>query len=86
MAEEIELGDIAQDLITGFGGTVTGKCVYISGCDQILLAPQVSAEGELRESHWFDLDRCRVVTKKAIDPSQVSSSARPGHDKPAPKR
>lgn len=81
-----ELGDLAQDKITGFEGIVTGKCLYISGCDQILLAPKVKDDGSMPEGRWIDIERCFTVQEKAVDPDDVSNTARPGFDTPAPKR
>lgn len=80
----ISLGDKAQDQITGFEGVVTGKCVYISGCDQILLAGRVKPDGSKAESQWFDIDRCLLIEAGAVKLEQVSSAARPGCDAPAP--
>lgn len=85
MNQKIALGDRARDIITGFEGIVTGHCTYITGCDQVLLAPP-SKDGDFKESHWFDADRCSVVQSEAVRPSTVSSATRPGPDKEAPRR
>lgn len=82
---DIQLGDKAKDQITGFEGIVTGRCNYISGCDQILLVPPAK-DGDYKDSHWFDIDRCTVVKKAAVKIAAVSSAARPGADKPAPTK
>ena len=37
----IELGQKVQDSITGFAGLVTGRCEYITGCNQILIQPPI---------------------------------------------
>jgi hypothetical protein len=79
----IELGRKYKDAITGFEGVAVGHVTYISGCNQVLLAPTVDAEGKLRESQWFDEQRMVVqgLARVALD-----NSATPGHDKQAPKR
>lgn len=80
-----ELGDRAMDLITGFEGIVTGRCTYITGCSQLLLAPPAK-DGDFKHSEWFDVDRCVIVQSQAVQPLMVSSSSRPGPDRPAPRR
>lgn len=85
MSTTPQLGDRARDRITGFEGVVTGTCRYLTGCDQLLLAPQ-SRDGDFKESHWFDRDRCVVVEAAVFKPTDVSSAERPGPDRPAPKR
>jgi hypothetical protein len=81
----IQLGDKARDKITGFEGIVTGHCTYISGCDQILVAPPMK-DGDFKESRWLDMDRCEVTESAAVALSDVSSAARPGPDKAAPRK
>lgn len=50
----VVLGKVYRDSITGFTGTCTGTCKYISGCDQVLLVPKVKDDGTYIEGHWFD--------------------------------
>lgn len=80
---DINLGDEVRDQITGFEGVVTGKVRYISGCDQLLVQPPVK-DGDFKEAHWIDIDRCRVVNVGRFKPSEVSSADRPGGDMAAP--
>jgi hypothetical protein len=56
-APGIEFGKKYRDDITGFVGTCTGKCSYISGCDQVLLVPPVDKDGKRVGGEWFDDDR-----------------------------
>lgn len=60
------LGCKAKDRISGFSGTVTGICHYISGCNQALISPTIGEKGELREGHWFDVQRLEVDNSKPI--------------------
>lgn len=83
--QTIQLGDRARDRITGFAGVVTGRCEYITGCDQVLLAPQAK-DGDFKESRWFDLDRCELIEAAAFPPATVSNPSRPGPDRPAPRK
>ena len=59
----IELGNKARDIITGFSGIVTGKATYLSGCDQVCLAPESKQDGSYHDSQWFDEGRIRLVSK-----------------------
>lgn len=60
--EGITLGDQARDTVTGFQGAVMGITHYLTGCDQLLLVPTaLSKDGDLREGHWFDLERVEAV-------------------------
>lgn len=77
------LGLTLRDKVTGFQGVATGHVQYITGCDQLLLVPPVDADGKLRDSQWFDTQRCERVSveRVTIDNSQFN-----GPDKEAPKR
>lgn len=80
----IQLGKTYTDKITKPSGVATGHVRYISGCNQVLLAPQVDKNGQLRDSQWFDEQRLDEVAKtKAI---VLDNSSTPGPDKMAPKR
>jgi hypothetical protein len=79
----IELGDTAQDRITGFQGVVTGLCYYISGCNQALIVPEVK-DGAFREAQWFDVQRLHRLEN--VPRIILDNGSTPGHDKAAPKR
>ena len=69
MQEKIELGATAKDKITGFSGVVTGRCSYITGCDQLLIQPPIK-DGAWVESRWIDDNRLEAdesVDKVVID-------------------
>ena len=52
----INLGDGAQDTLTGFSGVVVSQNSCISGCDQVALQPEMS-DGKFEDSRWFDIER-----------------------------
>lgn len=78
------LGFTLRDKVTGFTGVATGHVEYITGCNQVLLVPKVDADGKLRESNWFDVQRCELLP--AEDQVTVDNGRTPGPDKEAPKR
>jgi hypothetical protein len=63
---DIQLGQIVKDQITGFQGVVTGKCQYITGCNQALVIPKVKDDGTKTDGAWFDEDRLEIVNEKPI--------------------
>jgi hypothetical protein len=77
---KIELGQKVADRITGFSGLVTGKAEYITGCNQILVQPELNKDGAFVEGRWIDEDRAEIVNAK---PFTLKVTA-PGPDKPAP--
>lgn len=79
---EIELGAIYSDVVTGFKGVAVGYVRYLSGCNQVLLQPPAK-DGEFKDSHWFDEQRCKRVGNQVII---LDNGKNPGPDKQAPKR
>jgi hypothetical protein len=79
---DIQLGCQYQDRITGFKGTATGFCKYLSGCNQVLLVPKCKETGEHQDGHWFDVQR---VTRLAGPAVSLDNRKTPGFDTPAPK-
>jgi hypothetical protein len=80
---QFQLGKTYKDKITKFSGVATGHVRYISGCNQVLLAPPVDSEGKLRDSQWFDEQR---LDEQDAEPIVLDNSMTPGPDKMAPKR
>lgn len=72
----------AKDKITGFIGTITGHCSYISGCSQLLLSPPVK-EGDYKDAKWFDEQRVEITEGERII---LDNGSTPGSDISAPVR
>jgi hypothetical protein len=79
----VKLGQKVRDRITGFTGVVTGRVEYITGCNQLLIAPAVGADGSHKESVWIDEQRVFVVDPWPI---VLDNGSTPGFDVPAPRR
>lgn len=77
------LGRQAEDRITGFSGTITGYCEYISGCHQVLIFPSVDDKGNARDGRWFDVQRLEVSED---EPIRLDNRETPGCDMAAPTR
>ncbi len=81
MKEIMQLGKMAVDKITGFKGVVVGRCVYLSGCNQLLLVPRVAKDGSYKCGQWFDEQRVDFVGSKVV---VLNNSKSPGFDTPGP--
>lgn len=66
-----DLGLTAKDKITGFEGLITGRCDYLTGCNQYLLQPPVK-DGDFKNGHWFDEGRIELTNKKGISSEEVT--------------
>jgi hypothetical protein len=80
----MKIGITYRDKITGFTGLATGYVQYISGCNQLLLAPPVGPDGTMRDSAWFDQQRLEVV--KGGPTVSLDNGQTPGFDRAAPRR
>ncbi len=61
----IELGDRIKCKFTGFKGIAFGRCIYLYGCEQILVKPEkISKEGKPIESVWIDEPQIELVVAK----------------------
>ena len=77
------IGKTGTDVLTGFTGLITGYTEYISGCNQLLLAPKAK-DGKYVEPMWFDVQRVEI--DPLVDKVSLDNEETPGPDKEAPKR
>lgn len=77
------LGKSGKDVVTGFAGTIVGVVSYLTGCNQLLLQPQVK-DGDYKDGKWFDDGRIEIGEQK-IDPDNIKSTKN-GCDIPAPTK
>lgn len=80
-AFSIALGVKAKDKLTGFQGCVTGRCEYLTGCNQYSLLPPAKDDGTFVEPRWFDEQRLEVIDATALR----LQNDNPGCDMPAPR-
>lgn len=55
------LGLKVEDKVTGLRGVVTSVCFDLFGCVQATINPGIDKEEKLRDLHWFDVSRLRVL-------------------------
>ena len=77
-----KLGATYRDKITGFCGVATGRVEYITGCNQVLLAP-ASDGNTFKSPEWFDEQRLEQTGENII---ALDNSKSPGPDVSAPRR
>ena len=59
--DRINLGDKAQDSVSGHVGIVTGRVIFLNGGIQYLIEPKVGADGKGGGGLWFDEQRVELV-------------------------
>ncbi|MEE9159993.1 MAG: hypothetical protein V3U60_16610 [Gammaproteobacteria bacterium] len=78
---QIKIGCTYLDVITKFKGIAIGHVEYMTGCNQTLLSPEIGADGEFKDSHWFDDQR---LEKTGAQQVVLDNGETPGGDIPAP--
>ena len=53
-------GQAVKEKITGFTGTITGTCFYLTGCNQYLITAR-SIENKEPFSAWYDEGRLELL-------------------------
>lgn len=71
------LGQQAKDKITGFKGKITARHIYITGCDQYTLTPDVNKQGEYQDQCQFDEGRIEIIGK-GVSLREVQIKGDPG--------
>ena len=73
-----KFGKKARDKVTGLVGIITGKIVWMYGCNQYCVVPPVDKDGKVVDGSWFDEGRIEII-EDAIEPKDVQV-ARGGAD------
>jgi hypothetical protein len=85
MKKHFELfGFKVKDLITGREGVVTSISFDLYGCVQAIVQPGVNTDGNLGESHWFDIKRLVAISDNPVMPLPCFDSPPGGETKPLP--
>lgn len=77
MSDNIELGDIARDKITGFTGVVIAKTSWLHGCNRFTLCPRGLKDGKPIDSHSFDEPQLSVVSRGEFTQHRETGGPRP---------
>ena len=68
-------GDEVTEKITGFKGTITGTCFYLTGCNQYLVVAKTKDEFSEAKSVWYDEGRLELKEAKKITEKDVEAEA-----------
>jgi hypothetical protein len=66
MGDEVFLGDLARDKVTGLAGICVARIAYLDGSQQAQIQPKELHEGKPIEALWFAQNRLEVVEKDAF--------------------
>lgn len=78
MAQDIQLGDVARDSVTGFEGVVVAYCEWLNGCARLTVQPQkLQADGAPVGMQTFDLPQLELVRKAGHKPNRTTGGPRP---------
>jgi len=81
MGGKIELGDIAEDTITGLTGVAVAEAKFLHGCRRIALQSRELKDGKPIDAIYFDEPQLKLVSKRA-----APSTSHTGGPQPAPTR
>lgn len=54
-------GDKVIEKVTGFTGTITGTCFYLTGCNQYLITAKTKDEFSQAKVVWYDEGRIEYI-------------------------
>ena len=58
MSFKFDLGEVVQDIVTGFEGVIMGRSDYFTGCNHYGLCSQtLDSDGMTKDWVWFDETR-----------------------------
>lgn len=81
---KFSVGEKVENFITGFQGTITGECYYLSGCRQYLVRPRmVIKDGEQHkqpDAHWFDEEVLKLLDTVVKIDAKPSGGPRHGDE------
>ena len=66
-------GDKVTEIVTGFTGTITGTCFYLTGCSQYLVVPKCKDEFTKAEGTWYDEGRLEIVEEQGVPEQEVKA-------------
>ncbi len=77
MDQDIKLGDLAMDTITGFTGIVIGKAEYLSGEVTFGIQPPIDKDGKIPEDHWFNKNKLIYKGKPNLPGALIGQEMEP---------
>ena len=66
IGEDVKLGDVLRDTITGFTGVAVAKTEWLNGCWRVSLQPKELREGKPIDHIGFDVEQLELVETAPI--------------------
>lgn len=66
MNQQVEIGDLVKDRVTGFTGIVTVMSKFLAGCDRCSVQPIELEKGSTRPSEGFDVLQLEILEKQKV--------------------
>lgn len=80
--DKVELGDLAEDMITKYRGIVVGFTQHITGCDRFILQSQELTDGKIADAYNFDVSTVVLIEKGVVVPTVAAPALPPPTIKP----
>ena len=76
--DNIQLGDLARDKVTGFTGVVECISEWLNSCRRITIRPTTLKDGEPLGNHTFDGPQVEVVEAGYFDKPKIKKGEKTG--------
>lgn len=80
--EQVDLGDVVRDVITGLSGVAIARTEWMNGCSRVYVQPKELKDGVPVESTTFDESDLVIEVKSEVAPKR----AKTGGPRPEPRR
>ena len=65
MKNQVKLGDLVKDTVTGFKGIAIADITYYNGCRQICIKPKMKkGEVKMGDGEYVDIQQVKVIKSK----------------------
>ena len=81
---EIQLGAMYRDKLSGFIGRAYSITSYWAGCDRVVLQPPVGEDGKRSETENFDVPQLERLDEPVVAPPVLGVVDKTGGDRPIP--
>lgn len=72
--EDLPLGRLAKDTISGFEGIIEARTEWINGCFRVALAPtHLDKDGKLIDNHTFDAEQIELLPEQVVEEKPVEA-------------
>lgn len=75
--DEVKLGDLVKDTVTGYEGIVTSRTEFLNKCVRIGVQAQKLHEGRPVESQMFDIEQVELVEPTAVTTTKKAYTGGP---------